>query len=78
MFFMQRFQLLTADNCHLCDIAKTLLNNLNVEYTVIDIKTDKSLQTEYALKIPVLLNKDLDTELCWHFDEQDIKIFLNE
>ncbi|GAB1054532.1 MAG: glutaredoxin family protein [Shewanella algae] len=63
-----------TDGCHLCELAMTLLDGLNIGYRTQDICEQETLAERYGVLIPVLANS-LGEELCWPFDEQQVKRF---
>lgn len=64
--------LLSTDGCHLCEIAKELLNSMQLGYEVVDIIADEQLVREYGDKIPVLIADNASQALFWPFDQQSI------
>ena len=51
--------------CHLCDLAKKVIERCRVEYRVVDITGDMELEARYGQDIPVVL---LDgVEIARHF-----------
>lgn len=68
--------LLGTSACHLCEQAEALLLQLDITYQKIDIAEQEQWQERYAIKIPVLLNSELERELCWPFTIEDIELLL--
>jgi hypothetical protein len=73
--------LYSTSYCHLCEQAETLLLKLTLEHDLmwqsVDITDNANLYELYELKIPVLKRVDTDTEICWPFNEDDIKLLLS-
>lgn len=65
-------------SCPLCAKAEVMLNNLGLNYFLIDIERDKSLWEEYRLLIPVLYLENSKQELLYPFDEVKILDFLKK
>ncbi len=51
-----------------------LLDGLNIRYRTQDICEQETLAERYGVLIPVLANCQGE-ELCWPFDEQQVKRF---
>lgn len=64
-----------TQGCHLCDEARTMLEQTGVAHTYIDINDDDALFARYGMQIPVLLRMD-GAELGWPFDLSALKRFL--
>lgn len=66
-----RVTLYTRDGCHLCDIARTTVQNVcaeaGVEWREVDIDTDPRLREKYGEEIPVVL-ADGATVGFWRID----------
>jgi len=66
--------------CHLCDVAESIVLQLVQSYQlpvkIIDIADDAQLESQYALRIPVLAYSD--KELNWPFDLTTANQFLAE
>jgi hypothetical protein len=64
--------------CHLCDQAESIVLPLaravGVNIVLVDIAGDDSLETRYAVRIPVLSNGN--QELEWPFDHATVSRFL--
>lgn len=73
MSAMNKLILLGTSACHLCEQAEDLLKQAGIAYQKIDIAEDEQWQARYAIKIPVLLNTELQKELCWPFVIEDIQ-----
>jgi len=63
--------LYSKPDCHLCDLAYTLLVELNLTVSVIDIRSDSELMKKYGELIPVAVLSD-GTTLNWPFDKEAI------
>lgn len=62
--------------CHLCDDAKAILQELEIEADYIDIVEDDELLEKYGVRIPVLKRLDTGAELGWPFDAVVVLRFL--
>ncbi len=62
--------------CHLCEEAAALLQNLEIDYSSVDITDDEELLQRYGLKIPVLYRADTQTELCWPFSSDEVLVLI--
>ena len=74
-----QIHLLTAEDCTLCDKAKTLLyqiqTSLDLRFKEVDIREDRLLFNQYRYVIPVV--KSLrGEELRWPFDEAELRAFV--
>ena len=65
-------------SCSLCEKAEIMLNNLGLNYSLVDIEGDKSLWEEYRLLIPVLYLENSKQELLYPFDEYQISKFVKK
>lgn len=77
---MPKFVLYSGQNCCLCDDAKALLaqTTINLNQLVeIDVKSDPQIYHHYGARIPVLQNTDVQQELAWPFDLQQLTEFLS-
>jgi glutaredoxin len=54
-----RLTLLTRPGCHLCDVAKEVMDRISSrtgeQWVEIDITNDPALEDEYGMRIPVVL-----------------------
>ncbi len=75
---MSQLLLLGTSACHLCEQAEALLSTLDIHYQKIDIAEEEQWQACYAIKIPVLLDKPTQMELCWPFTSLDISRFMTQ
>lgn len=70
---MNKLLLLTGKDCHLCNQAKLLFNEIDlkkIQLEEVDIYSKRLYLDKYWDKIPVLLFKE--KELCWPFGSKDI------
>lgn len=67
---MFKLQLLSRQDCHLCDEAIDLIKETLVNHSVevVDIDTDLGLIRAYGDRVPVLRSEASDHELGWPFD----------
>jgi len=74
--------LYSTSHCHLCEQAETLLLDVAREHELqwesIEITDNANLCELYEIKIPVLKRVDTDVEICWPFNEDDIKLLLRD
>ena len=77
----QKVILYSGKQCHLCDLALDLVNQLDEskspEIEKVDIATDHNAYHLYAVRIPVLKREDNQKELGWPFDLQQLEAFLS-
>ncbi|MBT5331120.1 MAG: glutaredoxin family protein [Porticoccaceae bacterium] len=74
-----RYVLYTGPSCSLCKKAEDLIYAAGVgasDLEKVDITTSLELKKLYGLKIPVLHRKDLEQELFWPFDQQQLAEYL--
>lgn len=74
---MKKLILLTSKDCHLCNQALKLLNQIdldNFEFVKQDIYSKRLYLDSYWDKIPVLLLEE--RELTWPFDKHLVESFL--
>jgi glutaredoxin len=69
---MTRVTLYTKADCHLCDLALTLLNQFDLTISIVDIQSQAALIEKYSLIIPVVVFENGVT-LNWPFDAMDIQ-----
>lgn len=78
---MKRLLLYGTLGCHLCDEAMALLaptaNTLGFELSEVDIAESDSLMSEYAMRIPVAYREDIQMEMDWPFNPEDVGRFLS-
>ncbi|XOV77942.1 MAG: glutaredoxin family protein [Aestuariibacter sp.] len=72
--------LYTGTDCHLCDLAKGLLQNIANDYriTEINVKQQREYFHEYGARIPVLTKAATGEELPWPFDPDQLSVFLKD
>ncbi|WP_228768471.1 glutaredoxin family protein [Shewanella sp. TC10] len=63
-----------TDGCHLCELAQSLVEQLDMSYEHIDICDDDLLAERYGISIPVLVMGD--KELFWPFDGEQLTDFI--
>ncbi|GAB5382309.1 MAG: glutaredoxin family protein [Aliiglaciecola sp.] len=75
-----KLTLFSGKDCHLCDVAKALIHELEqesaIELEIIDIKSNHDFYHLYAVRIPVLKRMDNQMELGWPFDLQQLREFI--
>ena len=78
---MQQLLFYTTLGCHLCDIAKSLIDPVlqGTEYQLVsvEISEDEQLMEAYGIKIPVLKDPSRGIELSWPFEHEQLVAFLN-
>ncbi|WP_394132802.1 glutaredoxin family protein [Shewanella maritima] len=70
----RQFTLYHTDGCHLCELAKVLVDQLNINYQYIDICEDSQLAELYGTTIPVF--SDGKQALCWPFELDQLQAFI--
>lgn len=71
-------KLYTTSHCHLCELALELVMQQSAKrVTLVEIADDDYLSESYGTRIPVLQRTDTLAELCWPFNENDIRLFLS-
>ena len=75
---MFRLRLYTRPDCHLCDVAESIIRDscAGAKLQTINIEDDLGLLRKYGIPIPVLQRMDTGSELCWPFDEAELIDFL--
>jgi hypothetical protein len=68
--------LLGTQGCHLCDEAKTLLDENRIVAEIVDIAIHEQWQTQFALLIPVLFHVESEQFLNWRFDSPALLSFI--
>lgn len=72
--------LYSTSHCHLCEQAEALLLKVALEYDLnwqsVEISDNANLYERYEIQIPVLKRVDTEVEICWPFNEDDIKLLL--
>ena len=78
---MKVLYLYTTLGCHLCEQAleliEPLLGDSSFRLEAVDIADSDDLMTRYGIRIPVLRRPDIDKELGWPFDQQQLSAFLS-
>ena len=70
--------LLQRDDCHLCDLALTVLADARApEFVSVFIDGDDALEARYGHRVPVLRDAGRDVELDWPFDAAGLRTFLS-
>jgi hypothetical protein len=74
------FNLYSTDGCHLCEQAAEMLvaAQLSTQVMVVDIVDDDALVEAYGIRIPVVKNIQLGTELGWPFEPEQLVEFLTD
>lgn len=77
---MKPIYLYSTPGCHLCELAREILDPLLSQYTLvleeIDIAQADELIERYGVKIPVLKSPHHLDELYWPFDSAQVAHFL--
>lgn len=68
--------LLSTDGCHLCEVAKSLLEQLKLAHEVVDIIEEQQLVELYGDKIPVLMAEGAEQALFWPFQQEQVKQYI--
>ncbi|MDA9014480.1 glutaredoxin family protein [Porticoccaceae bacterium] len=75
-----KITLMSGTNCHLCDQAKQMLKPLleekNIQLSVLNVKQDQALFEQYGLRIPVVILED-GSEKGWPFTAAQIARMLD-
>ncbi|MBU2955093.1 glutaredoxin family protein [Marinobacter sp. F3R08] len=70
----------TTSQCHLCELAESLLINTPlpqpIPVDVVDIAQSEELVERYGTRIPVLRRNDTSAELDWPFTRDELLTFL--
>jgi len=76
---MTTLTLYSTSACHLCELAKALLEaaatDAPLTYEEVDIATSDELFERYGVRIPVLRHRD-GRELGWPFGPEELAAFL--
>lgn len=77
---MKPLYLYSTPGCHLCEMAREIVEPLLVNYSLhleeVDIAESDELIERYGVKIPVLKSPLHLDELCWPFDRLQVQEFL--
>ena len=68
--------LYSTGQCHLCELAATMLGAIPISVEHVDVTKDEVLMKKYGMHIPVVCRTDNNTELGWPFDADMLKRFL--
>lgn len=72
--------LYTTLGCHLCDEAKhvawPVLEHFNCRLVEVEIANDDELVEAYGIRIPVLKCSNLEGDIGWPFDQQQLADYL--
>ncbi|ABE55749.1 glutaredoxin 2 [Shewanella denitrificans OS217] len=68
------YTLYHTDGCHLCELAKALVEAAGVDFNHIDICEQPALAERYGISIPVFAQGE--RELFWPFDAAQLHDFL--
>ena len=68
--------LYTLIGCHLCDQVASMLCDMGVDWTAMEIDTDPELERKYDIYIPVLFLPDSGRELFYPFSQSQVEEFL--
>jgi thiol-disulfide isomerase/thioredoxin len=72
----------TTDDCHLCEEAKILLQQLLAQFPkkyqieMIDIIESDALVEQYGTRIPVVVKEGQKSDLGWPFDYANLQNFV--
>ncbi|MEO8669864.1 MAG: glutaredoxin family protein [Tahibacter sp.] len=73
-----RLVLFQRDDCHLCDLAVTVLAEAHApDFSSIWIDHDNALEAAYGTRVPVLRDDDDGRELEWPFDPPRLQAWLS-
>jgi len=73
---MSTLTLYSTSACHLCELAKALLEASGVTFDEVDIAESDALFERYGVRIPVLRHPD-GREMGWPFGPQELADFLD-
>lgn len=77
---MISLQLFSTSGCHLCELAKQLVDKLAKQHSLvfeeIEIGDSEELVELYGVRIPVLREVVSGREIGWPFDEARLDVFL--
>jgi hypothetical protein len=78
---MKILYLYTTLGCHLCEqaleLVEPLLGDYSFQLKAVDIADSDELMERYGIRIPVLRRPDIDKELGWPFDQQQLSGFFS-
>lgn len=67
------FILFTRTDCHLCELAAAMLDRAGLRWRPIDIDGDAGLAERYGILVPVVRHAASERELCFPFDEEQLR-----
>ena len=70
--------LYSRPGCHLCDLAASLLDRLEISWREVNIEEDAELEERYGLEIPVVFSERTKKKLSFPFGEEQLSRFLEE
>lgn len=77
---MTVLKLYSTLGCHLCENAKhvlwPLLSELGLRLEEVDIADNDDLQTQYAIRIPVIRLAHAVEDLGWPFSDDSVRAYL--
>lgn len=62
-------------DCHLCELAISMLRQAEIDFRLVDIDTNPELTRRYDIHVPVLAHPGSGNELFFPFNEQQIRSF---
>ncbi|BDX06414.1 glutaredoxin family protein [Planctobacterium marinum] len=71
--------LYSGTDCHLCDLAKEMLDQQGVnsqQLTQINVKEQREYYHQYGARIPVLKKVSTGEELGWPFEPEQLQEFI--
>jgi len=68
--------LFSRQDCHLCELAVTMLERTGARWRRVDIDTDPELESRYGNHVPVLRHTGSGNELFFPFNEDQISSFV--
>ena len=63
-------------DCHLCELAVSMLERTGTAWRLVDIDTDPELVGRYGIHVPVLQHTGSGRELFFPFNEDQIMSFV--
>ena len=70
--------LYTRPDCHLCELAASMLEAAGLRWRPADIESSAVLERDYGLRVPVVRRSDTGGELDFPFDEAALTRFANQ
>jgi glutaredoxin len=62
-------------DCHLCELAVSMLVRTGIGWRLVDIDADPELESRYGIHVPVLSHPGSGRELFFPFNEEQIVSF---